>query len=101
MKTFRLLTVKNLLVVIMAVAGVTLGLFKYEANRALDKLDTVATATTNASQQIAVMAESVKELSGRVSNLEYASNDHEHRITVLETRDGVSPDPKTPKGRKP
>jgi hypothetical protein len=80
------LTVQNLLSVLIAVGGLTLGLFTYDAERAIGRLDELAKVTAEVHETTSVLDNRVSVLNTRVDAFGNIVTDHEKRITSIEAR---------------
>ena len=81
-----MLSVRHLLTAIATVASLTFGMFVWDAERALTKLDRVDQSSATVAGQVQVIADQVKRLDTTQSQQAGELTDHEKRITVLETK---------------
>lgn len=86
--TSKLLSTHNLIAALLFVASCTFGMFVWIGQRSLDKLDAVSESTSRMATQVEVLVNQVGSLSTRADNVDVTLNDHEKRITVLETVEG-------------
>ena len=86
--TSRLLSTHNLIAALLFVASCTFGMFVWIGQRSLDKLDAVSESTSRTATQVEVLVNQVGSLSVRADQSEVKLDDHEKRITVLETVEG-------------
>ncbi|MBI1313675.1 hypothetical protein GC176_20475 [bacterium] len=87
----------NLIAALVAVAGLTFGLFVWDAERALDKLDKVDVNSGQTAAQVQVLVDKVGDIGKRQDMISGVVTDHEKRITVLETVEGVKTKADKPK----
>jgi hypothetical protein len=80
-----LFTVHNMLVFMAALMSLTFGMFVWEAERAITKLDTISDkfAANDKRDEVQETRLASAEFNERTFTLSLA--DHEHRLTVLET----------------
>lgn len=83
-KTF---TVPKLLSALILVAGLTIGLFGVEAERAIGRLDGIEAAQTMITTNVAVVTNRVDGVEHRVDNLSGQVADHEKRLIVVEAKE--------------
>lgn len=90
-----LFNVKNLLGTIATMATLTFGMFVWDAERALTKLDAVDANSHSTAEQVSAIAANVNNLTIQQTGMAVELTDHEKRITVLETMDSSGQHHKT------
>jgi hypothetical protein len=83
----NLFTVPNLLSALIVVAGLTIGLFGVEAERAIGRLDGIEAAQSTVASSVAVITNRVDGLDLRVNAASAQLADHEKRIIVVEAKE--------------
>jgi hypothetical protein len=83
----HIFSVPKMLAALIAVGGVTLGLFAFDAERAIARLDEVATQAQAIHETTTVLVTRVDGLDTRVNGLSGQVTDHEKRITLVEAKD--------------
>jgi hypothetical protein len=79
---------KNLLTAIMGIAAVTFGLLAFDAERALNELKQTTAYAHDTHEQLTAMAVTVKRLDTTSDRMAAMVDEHEKRITILETIGG-------------
>lgn len=83
---------KNLLAVLAIVASLTFGMFTWDMERGLNKLDAVDANSSQTAAQVRVLVDQMSREQHQQDFLAGRVDDHEKRITVLETINaGVPP----------
>jgi peptidoglycan hydrolase CwlO-like protein len=80
-----MLTVKNLLGALTAVATITLGMFVYDAERVINKVDSIETSASNLTTSVSNLTTTVNRHESQIEKMGGELSDHDKRILVLET----------------
>lgn len=81
----------NLVAALLVVAGVTFGIFTWDAERALNKLDEVDASSTKTASHVEVLVNQIDTIANVQDRQSTTLLDHEKRITTLEADNALAP----------